>query len=59
MKQGYTFTIDVANKRPYIEKADIATVTAVDWRTAKKQLRRWYLDQAAALRKTTEKDYFN
>lgn len=29
------------------------------WRDAKKALRSWYLEQAAALRSVSEKDYFN
>jgi len=29
------------------------------WREAKKALRQWYLDQASALRKVTEDNYFN
>ena len=28
------------------------------WRDAKKALRSWYLEQAAALRSVSEKDYF-
>ena len=28
------------------------------WREAKKLLRQWYLDEAAALREVTEKSYF-
>lgn len=41
-----------------IEKVDITDAEGVDWRTAKKQLRKHYLDKAAALRKVTEKSYF-
>lgn len=29
------------------------------WREAKKTIRKWYLDQAAALRTINEKTYFN
>lgn len=29
-----------------------------EWRQAKKLVRQWYLDQAAAMRKVSEKSYF-
>ena len=47
-----------AVEQPYIEKVDVTNLDAVDWRTAKKQLRAFYLDKAASLRKVSEKEYF-
>lgn len=29
------------------------------WRDAKRELRKWYLNKAASLRKVTEDNYFN
>lgn len=58
MKQAFEL-VDCESMVPRILKADITNTEAVSWREAKKQLRKWYLDQAAALRKLTEKDYFD
>lgn len=57
IRTGYKLCMD-AVEQPYIEKVDVTDLEAVDWRTAKKQLRAYYLDKAAALRKVSEKDYF-
>lgn len=64
MKPAYKFvnvndvTGELGGHGPRIIKAAVEDVTATDWRTAKKSLRKFYLDRAAELRKITEKDYF-
>ena len=58
MKPAYLVQTDGPYGQPHIVKADVANVEATDWRTAKKVLRKWYLDKAASLRKVKEKDYF-
>ena len=44
---------------PKIIMDDITDTEGTDWRTAKKQLREWYLNKAAELRTVTEKSYFS
>lgn len=44
--------------KPSIMKVDITDQEGVSWQEAKKQLRRWYLEQAAALRSVTKQSYF-
>lgn len=48
---AYDFTVD---NFPRIYK-DGGTGS---WRDAKKELRKWYLEQAKSLREISEKDYF-
>ena len=43
---------------PAIVKVDVTDPDGLSWREAKKQLRQWYLDQAAALRQVTQQTYF-
>lgn len=43
---------------PLIVKTNVTDQEGVSWREAKKQLRKWYLDQAASLRAVTQKSYF-
>ena len=43
---------------PIIERTDYTDIDGMSWRDAKKQLRQWYLNEAANLRKISEKDYF-
>lgn len=50
--------VDQDTGLPMIVKVDITDLQGVSWREAKKQLRKWYLDQAAALRSITEETYF-
>lgn len=45
--------------RKVIIKVEITDKDGLSWREAKKQLRKWYVDQAAALRSQNQKDYFN
>ena len=46
------------NRIPEIILVDApAEGEGVPWREAKKQLRQWFLDQAAALRNVTEETY--
>ena len=56
IRTAYKFVVE--DDRPYIDKVDVTDVEGVDWRTAKKQLRAFYLNKAAALRKVSEKEYF-
>lgn len=44
--------------KPSIMKVEITDKEGQSWREAKKQLRRWYLDQAAQLRSVTKQQYF-
>ena len=44
---------------PIITKVNYDDPKGVAWRDAKKQLRSYYLQQAAQLRQITEKEYFN
>ena len=50
---------DIFVEHPIISKVDVTDLEAVDWRTAKKQLRAFYLNKAAALRKVSEETYFD
>lgn len=43
---------------PEIVKVDISDPEGVSWRDAKKQLRQYYLSEAAALRAISEETYF-
>jgi len=52
------FKVHVDDFGPGIEKVDITDQDGISWRSAKKQLRQWYLDQAKKLRDVTQKDYF-
>ena len=44
---------------PLIIKVGYDDAEGTSWREAKKQLRSYYLQQAAQLRQITEKEYFN
>ena len=52
------YKVDFNAVPPMIIQTDTTDLNATDWRTAKKVLRGWYLAEAAALRKVSEKSYF-
>lgn len=56
MKPAYKVVVDplATDVHPKIVKADLADVTGVSWREAKKQLRKWYMDGASAVRAMRE-----
>ena len=55
-KDAYKVNFEVVP--PVITKVDYTDTEGVSWREAKKQLRQWYLNEAAVLRKVSEKSYF-
>ncbi len=42
-----------------IEKCELTDLEGKSWREAKKDLRQYYLNKAASLRKISEKEYFS
>ena len=57
-KTAYKVTYSGLDSAPEIVKVDFTDPEGVSWREAKKQLRSWYLAEAAKLRSIKEKDYF-
>lgn len=49
----------VAGIAPEIIKVEITDPDGVSWRVAKRELRKWFIDQAASLRKVSLKEYFS
>ena len=58
IKTGYKL-IDQGGCAPIIMTATVEDSECVSWQEAKKQLRKWYLDQAHQVRSLREKDITN
>ena len=58
-KDAYAFVYGNLPSNARIVKVDYDDADGVSWREAKKQLRSYYLQEAAKLRQITEKEYFN
>ena len=61
MKQAFQVElVEIMNQVPVIKKVNLQNVenigNVISWRDAKKQVRKFYLDKAAALRQLKEKD---
>lgn len=57
IRVAYKLSVE-ESAEPSIVRVEITDPDGVSWREAKKQLRQWYLDRAAALRGLTESTYF-
>mgnify|MGYP001558575015 CR=1 FL=1 len=58
IKEAFKLAKD-ENDNIVIVQVEITDLEGVSWREAKKQLRKWYLDQAAVLRSITQETYFS
>jgi hypothetical protein len=59
IREAFKLLPPLSQEQPRITKVEITDKDGVSWRDAKKQLRQWYLKEAAALRQVKQKDYFN
>lgn len=58
IRTAYKVVVNHPSGYPHIVKVDVTDLEGVSWREAKKQLRKWFMDQALALRDVNEKSYF-
>ena len=58
IRTAYKLVHESELRAPFIRKVEITDLDGVSWREVKKQLRQFYLNEAANVRLIREKDYF-